>query len=67
VSTGQRRIYFDGALAGTKTATGNYQGSGAMVIGTSAWQPATESFDGNLDDVRVLTAAQVLALVNGVP
>jgi hypothetical protein len=54
VSTGERTIYRDGVRVARDTATGRYQGSGALTIGRLAWWG---HFLGLINNVRIWNSA----------
>jgi RHS repeat-associated protein len=63
-STNARKIYRDGVEVASDTASADYQGSGSLVLGSTAWNGSGDSMQsGSLDEVgvwtRVLTPAEV--------
>ncbi|MCU0789417.1 MAG: carbohydrate binding domain-containing protein, partial [Verrucomicrobia bacterium] len=54
--TKQRRIYRDGVLVASGVASASYQGSGAVIIGDTAWGGG--AFHGRIDDVRIWNKAR---------
>lgn len=62
VTNRARKIYFDGVLAGSDTATANYQGSGTLKI-AGAYTTNNNAFEGVIDDVRIYNYARTQAQI----
>jgi Concanavalin A-like lectin/glucanases superfamily len=69
-AAGEMKLYVNGTLAATTAFTGNWQASGALMIGGDLWGGGRQGYwAGNLDEVyafqRTLSAAEVGALYGG--
>ncbi len=53
-TTNERKIYRDGVLVASDTASADYQGTGTLYIGRATWG---DYFDGTIDEVRIWNKA----------
>ena len=63
-TTRERKLYKDGVLFSSNTATGTFNGSGQFIIGDAPW--GNNKWDGKIDELqlysRVLSLAEIQAL-----